>query len=396
MRERRERTQLIHGTLRLIAGRLGCMLCQAGLFACGALAGCNRAESPLESSPPPPVPVQVAQSERTDIPVQIQAVGWVEATASVTVRPQVDGRLSAVRFQEGQFVKAGDVLFEIDARPFEAEVRLSEANLARDRALAEDAAREAARLQTLFNRGESASRESEAAEAVAAAKAAQVRADEAEVATAKLRLEYCTIRAPLTGRTGRFEVTPGNIVKENETALVTLEPIDPINIVFSVPERYGERIRKSLDGQPVAVEARPPEDTDQVVSGKVTFVDSQVDASTGMIRLKATFTNATHALWPGQYMQVQLTLDTLRDVVVVPTVAVQVGQSGSFLFVVRPDNTVEMRSIETGLVQDARSVVTTGLEAGETVVTDGHLRLKPGASVEKKTELPAGAVREGT
>jgi multidrug efflux system membrane fusion protein len=327
------------------------------------------------------VPVTVATSTRADVPVQVQAIGWVEAYASVTIRPQVEGQLTEIHFTEGQDVKTGDLLLSIDTRPFVAALRLAEANLRKDQALAEDAQREAKRVAELFANNVAADRERDAAQAAADAADAQVLADQAAIESANLRLEYCTIRSPIDGRTGARLVDRGNIAKANETALVTVNQISPIYVTFSVAERHLPSIKKYMATGPLTVEARYADDSAPTPTGRLTFVDNQADTLTGMVRLKATFSNEDHNLWPGRFVNVTLTLATQSGVLVVPSQAIQIGQKGQFVFVVRPDRTVEMRPIAVGSTVGERTVVTEGLEAGEVVVTDGQLRLTPGAKV---------------
>ena len=363
------------------AGRIAA----AGLALCGLAvsAACNGrgASGSPAPAPAPDVPVTVGTVKRADVPIQVQAIGWVEAYASVTIRPQVEGQVTGIHFTEGQEVKAGDLLFTIDTRPFVAVLRLAEANLRKDQALAQDAEREAKRVAGLFASNVAADRERDAAQAAADAATAQVLADEATIESAKLRLDYCTIRSPINGLTGASLVDPGNIVKANETALVTVNQITPIYVTFSVAERHLPEIRKHLPSEALSVEARYADDSQPTATGRLTFVDNQADQLTGMVRLKATFSNEDHVLWPGRFANVILTLATQTDVLVVPAQAIQIGQKGQFVFVVRPDRTVEMRSVAVGITVGERAVVTEGLEVGDMVVTDGHLRLTPGAKV---------------
>ncbi len=338
------------------------------------------------------LPVRVATVQTQPAPIAIRAIGTIEPLATVTIRSQVAGRLTKVDFADGQEVKKGDVLFEIDPRPSQAALQLAKANLTRDQALAADAERDARRLENLYEKGTANSEERDTARANADAKTAQVHADEAMVEQAQLDLEYCTIHAPLTGRLGARLVDPGDIIKVNDTALVVLNQISPIYVSFSVPERYLEDIHGYAAAGPLVVEARFPHGDDTVERGALTFIDNQVDRTTGMIKLRGTFANEDRRMWPGQYVDASLILTTRPDAIVAPTKAVQAGPEGQFVFVVKPDQTVEMREVHVGEALDGLSVIDSGLKAGEQVVTDGQLRLTPGARVKiLADEAPSAA-----
>ena len=330
------------------------------------------------------MPVVVATASREDVPIQVQAIGWAEAYATVTIRPQVEGQLTEIHFTEGQQVKIGDLLFTIDPRPFVAALRLSEANLLKDQALAQDAEREANRVTDLFTKNMAADRERDQARANSDAVQAQVQADQAAVENAKLRLEYCTIRSPIGGRAGARLVDVGNIVEANKTALVTVNQISPIFVTFSVAERHLSLLKQQMQAAPLTVETRFADEPSDPIIGRLAFVDNQVDMLTGMVRLKAVFPNEDHRLWPGRFVNVALTISKKQDAVVVPTSAVQTGQRGTFVFVVRGDSTVEMRPVSVGANVHERTVLSEGVQAGEVVVTDGQLRLTPGAKVRSK------------
>ncbi len=353
-------------------------------------AGCSRpsAGGVPTTRPAAAVPVLIEKATRNDVPIQLQAIGRVEPFSTVTVRPQVSGQISKVHFIEGMEVKAGDLLFSIDPRPFEAALRRAEAELARDTAMARDAQEEAKRQAELFEKLVATEREHNQAQANADAMQATVRADMAAVEAAKLRLGYCSIVSPITGRTGRRIVDSGNIVQENETALVVINQIAPIHVAFSVPEQHLSDIKARMTATaklPVFVSipalSEPPEE------GALAFLDNQVDADTGTVRLKARFENDRRRLWPGQFVQVALTLGTHEASTVVPVQAVQTGQKGEFVYVVRDDRTVEMREVMTGDAYDGHIIIRKGVEPGETVVTDGQLRLAPGSLIEVKQGL---------
>lgn len=338
-----------------------------------------------------PVPVLVATVVQADVPVRVRTIGWVEGYATVTVKARVDGQLTGIHFAKGQDVKVGDLLFTIDPRPFEAAVRLAEANLARDKALAADAEKDARWKEDLYKQGTAAQREADQSRANAESLKATVQADQASLDTAKLNLQYCTIRSPLNGRAGDHLVDVGNMVKANETSLVVIDQIEPIYVAFSVPEMHLAAIKTHMAREQLRVEAVIPGDEERVERGVLTFLDNKVDVATGTIRLKATFENTNHRLWPGQYVNVTLVLVMERNVLVVPTEAVQIGQKGQFVFVLKPDQTVEYRDVTVGRTVDNRTVIPQGLKAGETVVTDGQLRLVPGAKAVPKERLAAGS-----
>ena len=312
------------------------------------------------------LPVSVARAELKDVPVQLRAVGRVESIASVVLKPQVEGPIVEIRFTEGDEVQAGDVLLRIDDRPFQAELRAAEANLDADTAMARDALTTLEQLQRVEDL--MSEREVQRAQANSDAAAAKVVGDQAEVDLARLRLEWCSIRALVAGRTGVLAVRVGSVVKENETELLTIRQLAPIRVGFSVPEQQLGEIRSQQAGAPLAVEAQaagsPP------VTGGLTFIDNAVDTTTGTVRLKATFENADRALWPGQFVEVQLTLSVEAGAVVVPSQAVQPGQAGTFVFVLTEKGTVEQRPVRVGRAS-----------GGETVVTEGQLRLSPGSRV---------------
>jgi multidrug efflux system membrane fusion protein len=351
------------------------------------LGGCSKSDggsSVARGRADAAVPVDVATAMKEDVPVQIRAIARVEAFSTVSVKPQVAGQLTAVHFKEGQDVKTGDLLFSLDARPFQAALDQAEANLARDTAQAKYAAEDFARETDLLRQKVATQIEYEQSQANAAAAAATVQADQAAVEQARIDLEYCSIRSPIDGRTGAVLINPGNVVKANEAAVVVINQIRPIHVTFSVPEQNLAKIKKYQAEGPLAVEALIPQDDGPPEHGELSFIDNQVDSLTGMITLKATFQNESGRLWPGQFVNALLALHTLPGAVVVPTAAVQTSQSGQFVFVVKQDQTVDLRPIVAGLSLDHRTVIQQGVEAGETVVTDGQLRLVPGAKINIK------------
>jgi len=328
------------------------------------------------------VPVKVATATHADVPLQLSAIGRVEPYQTVTIKPQVAGQISRVDFTEGQEVQAGTLLISIDPRSYEAALRQAEANLARDTALTHDAEVEAKWQADLVKQNAAAAREYEKAQAAADALRATVRADEAAVQKARLDVEYCSIRAPFAGRTGSRLADLGSVVKINETPLVTINQIAPVYVTFSLPEQHVPAIRKYQAAGTLVVEAAiSGAEKGAPERGTLTFLDNQVDATTGMIELKGTFGNEQQHLWPRQFVNVVLTLTTEAGAVVVPSEAVQTGQSGQYVFVVGQDRKVTMRPVAVARAWGEQSVIRRGVEAGEVVVTEGQLRLVAGAEV---------------
>jgi multidrug efflux system membrane fusion protein len=356
------------------------------------LGGCKPA-APKAASAPPPVPVQTAVAVQTDVPRIIQAVGAMQALRTVAVKSQVDGMIAEIHFKEGDEVKAGALLVTLDRRPFENSLRIAQADLANARAEASKAVADVERYQAL-DRQEAISKEQFAQlNTKAETTRALVQAKEAAVANAKLLLGYTEIRAPIAGITGQLALHEGALVKANDVAqsIITLNQLTPIAATFSVPETTLASIRAALagGGATVAVSDRTTGLTR--TDGKLTFVDNAVDATTGTITLKATFENADHKLWPGQFVQVDLNVGLDRNVLVVPAAAVQTSQNGSIVFVVKSDSSIELRPVKVVRAAGDQLLLSDGLRAGETVVTDGHLRIVPGSKVEAKTLAAAAA-----
>jgi len=357
------------------------------------IAGCSRETRSSQAVTAIAVPVRVATVTQKTVPIEIEAIGNAEPYSTVYVKSQVTGVLEKIHFIEGQDVKVGDSLFTIDRRPFEAALRQAEATLARETAQARNARAEAERFAKLFQEGVISKQQHDQALTDAEALEAAVRADLAAVERAQLELDYCSIRSPIDGRTGSLMVHSGNVVKANDLTLVAINRVTPIYVSFSIPEQYLAQVKKHIAVRRLHVEALPAGNEPQPAHGQLTFVDNTVDAATGTIRLKATFPNQDRRLWPGQFVRVKLRLAEEPGVLVVPSEAVQTGQEGQYVFVVRPDLTAESRPVVVSRAHNGESVITKGLQAGETVVTDGHLRLAPGAKVEVKAGLEPTAGR---
>jgi len=355
-------------------------------------------------------PVTVTTVGRNDVPIDIQVIGSVEAYSTISVRAQVGGQLTRVYFQEGNYVRTGDPLFTIDPRPLQSQLQQAEANLARSTAqlslaqanLAKDMAQEqyaqaqAARYLKLQQEGIISKEQQDQfrtnadalAQGVTADKAsiesarAEIAATRAAVENAKLQLSYTTIPSPIDGRTGNLMIKQGNLVSANSMDLTTITQVQPIYVTFSVPEAQLAAIKRYMARAKLAVAAIPQDGESRPETGVLSFVDNTVDPSTGTIKLKATFPNQERRLWPGQFIRVALRLTTQANALVVPNQAVQTGQDGPFVFVVKPDRTVENRPVVLGARVDQQLVIEKGLEAGETVVTEGQLRLAPGSRVQ--------------
>jgi len=376
------------------------MLKVCGVLSCLALlAGCVK-ESPSGAAAGKapgqgaPVPVLVAPVVQRNVPVELRTFGNVEANLTVTVRAQITGTLTEIYFKEGQNVKKGDKLFSIDPRPFEAALRQAEANLARDKANHENALKEAQRQKELKDKGIISQGDYDAAQAAADALGATLSADEAAIDRAKVDLSYCSIYSPIDGRVGAWLVDAGNLVSANSSALVTINQVRPIQASFSLVEEALGDIQKESATRKLAVLARIPGREEEPEKGELTFIDNTVDRTTGKFLCKATFPNPEERLWPGLFVNIVVVLREQPGAIIVPSRAIQPGQKGQYVFIVKPDQTVEDRVIAIDRPVNSETVVSKGLSAGEQVVTDGQLRLVPGAKVVVKTGLdvtgPAG------
>jgi multidrug efflux system membrane fusion protein len=353
---------------------------------CGLAAvavSCGRAE--VKATASLLVPVTTAITKQGDFPIELRAIGSVESLWTVAVRPQVEGAIAAIHFREGQDVKAGQLLFTIDRRPYEAALAVAEATLAKHRVEAKNAESEQKRASDLLAQGVMSIDAHDRVVAGAQSLVAGLKADEAAVQTAKLRLDYCSIHSPLNGRSGSIVGKVGNLVRAmDDAALVVIHQQDPIGVRFTVPEAKLAEIRTAGT---LKVEARRRGEKADAAYGTLAFVDHEIDRTTGNVKLKARFTNAALKLWPGQFVDVLMVLNVRHGALTVPSPAVQDGQSGPFVFVVKADKTAEIRPVTIGPARDGETLIEKGLEPGETVVVDGQVRLTAGAKVEAR---PAG------
>jgi len=334
-----------------------------------------------------PVPVLMAKADVRDVPLTLEVAGRTEAFESVTVKARVDGQVQAVPFAEGQHVRRGDVLVRLDPADFQAKLRQAEANLARDQAQLAKARTDVGRYVALQSKGFVSEEKVGEMRTAAAAAEAVVNADQAAVDLARLQLEYATVRAPIDGVIGARLVFPGSAVKVNDTGLAVVNRVRPLYVTFAMPEKYLPRLRATIASSRAALKTAIslPGDKSTSFAGEVRFVDNTIDAATGTIVLKALLPNQGEALKPGQFVNVSMVLETVAQAITVPAEAVQQGPEGPFLFVVQADSSVQIRKVQLSATQSGLAIVAEGLQAGETVVTDGQLRLTPGAKVK-----PAG------
>jgi multidrug efflux system membrane fusion protein len=354
-------------------------------------AGC--AQKTEKPRPRPPALVEAAAAGLRNVPVLLKAIGTMEASESVTVRTQISGELIRVAFREGQEVQKGALLFQLDPRTYQAAIRKAEATLARDRVILSNARKDYDRYSQLVKDGIVTQEQAEGYRTKAESAAADVASDQAMLDSAREQLAFCTITSPISGRLGVLAVDRGNVVKANDTVLVTINKLTPINAAFTIPEKELPELKRHMAAGKVMVEAEVAGGTSREI-GVVSFFDNTVDPTTGTIRLKATFTNAKKQLWPGQFVNLSITLAMKNGAVVVPSQAIQTGQKGQFVFVVKPDATAELRPVATGSVVQGMTVIEKGVQPGEQVVIDGQMRVVPGGKVEIRQPEKPGAAKE--
>lgn len=371
------KTQIYKAAVTVIMSAVICMIAVS----------CSKKNDPDRSGFGPAVPVTVAAVEQKNLPVELtNLVGTVDAYASVLIKSQVTGVLEDFHFVEGQFVKKGDLLVSIDPRPSEAALKLAQANLQRDEAQLKNAQKEFDRQSDLLKKGFAAQSDYDNSLAAVETLRASLDADKAAVDNASLQLGYCSISSPINGLVGKLQIDKGNLIKLNDVNIVTVNQISPIYVDFSVPQDSLPQVQKyySSDNK-LAVKAIRRTDNQEIATGHLNFIDNAVDTSTGTIRLRAIFDNNDRQLWPGQFVFITLILTDEPNAVCVPSQAVQVSQKGMFVYVVKPDKTVEAKNVSVIRTINDLSVVD-GLQSGEIVVKDGQLRLVPGAKVEIKDQ----------
>jgi membrane fusion protein, multidrug efflux system len=356
---------------------------------CLFLSGCSKkVEKPKGR---PPALVSVASASQQNVPVLIKAIGTMEASESVVVRTQISGELTKVAFREGEDVQKGALLFQLDPRTYQAAIRKAEASLARDKVVMANARKDYERYSQLVKDGIVTQEQAEGYRTKAESAAADVAADVAAVDSAREQLAYCTITSPISGRLGVLAANRGNVVKANDTVLVTINKLIPIHASFTISEKELPEVKRMMAGGRIPVEVDVPGTNGTREKGVVSFFDNTVDPTTGTIRLKALFDNAKKQLWPGQFVNLSIILGMRNNAVVVPSQAIQTGQNGQFVFVVKPDATAEVRQVVSGPIFQEMTVIEKGLQPGEQVVIDGQMRVVPGGAVEIKQPEKPGA-----
>jgi membrane fusion protein, multidrug efflux system len=370
----------------VLGGALAAAACSGGEAAPSTPAGGGRGGAQNAA-----VPITTAPVIQKSVPLTIEGIGTVIAASTVAVHAQITGELTSVNFVEGDEVQQGQVIVTLDKRPLEAALNQAQATLDRDLAGAVNARAQAVRYQDLLKRGIATHEQMDQIVANAAALDATVGADRAAVDSAKVQVDYATIRAPLTGKTGLLQVHPGNLVRAGDAgAIVTINKITPVYVSFAIPEALLPELKRYMAKGHLSVRAQAPND-DASSTGTINFIDNAVDVTTGMIKIKGTFPNTDRRLWPGQYVNASVTLSAEGSAIVVPSTAVQTGQQGTYVFVLKPDQTVDLRAVAVERTSGEESVIKSGLKPGETVVTDGQLRLVPGSHVTIKNTAAAKA-----
>jgi multidrug efflux system membrane fusion protein len=337
------------------------------------------------------VPVTAGTVAEADVPVILEAIGTVQPTSMVTIKSRVDGQIVASDFKEGQNVKTGTVLFQIDPRPFEAALAQAEAAKQKDEAQLSTAQADLARASQLVSHGYQSQQTYDQARAQVAQLQAAIKGDDAQIQTARLNLSYATIKAPIDGRLGARLVDAGNMVRASEGApLVTIAQVRPIDVAFTVPQENQHKVREKQERAPLVVQAIGEDGKTLLSTGKLTLIDNQIDQATGTLKLKATFANADERLWPGLFVNVRLVLNMRRGVPTVPAQTVQDGPNGAYAYIITEDSTVERRPVEVAAVQDGIAVIGKGLQPGEKIVVEGQYRLTNGSRV-RVAEAKSGA-----
>jgi multidrug efflux system membrane fusion protein len=371
---------LILLTLVVGAGAAAYFGLARGLFSAGA--------PPAPRAAAPAIPVVASKVARSDIPIELSGLGTVQALNSVLVRSRVDGQIVKINFSEGKDVRAGDVLVEIDPAPFEAALAQAQANKLKDEALLDNARLDLDRATRLAKTGATSGQQFDTAKASVAQLEASVKADQAAIDSAQVQVNYSHIRSPIDGRAGTRLVDAGNIVRAADaTGVVSINQVHPIFVTFALPSDSLLRIRAGLKKGDVEVSAHDPSGRELAV-GKLAVIDNQINAATGTINYKAEFDNAEELLWPGQFVNVRIRLDVLRDVIAVPVTAVQYGADGPYAFIVGADRKIQKRAIKTGLINKVSAVINEGLQPGDIVVTDGQYRVEAGSLVEVLANAP--------
>jgi len=357
--------------------------------------------APVQAAgPPPPVPVTLAKVASQPVPIWLTGLGAVQAYNTVTIRARVDGQLVRVAYREGQDVQRGDLLAEIDPHPFEAQLAQAQAKFAQDSATLRDAQANQARYAQLAGKGDASRQQLETQEATVQGGAALVQADQAAIAYAGVQLNYTRITAPISGRTGIRLVDQGNIVHAADPGgLVVITQLQPISALFTLPQDALGKVQEAMaaSGKPLQVQAFGRDPGKPLATGQLDLVNNQVNPQTGTVDLKASFPNADHALWPGQFITARLIVSVRQDGITAPAAAVQRGQDGTFVFTVGPDGKAAVQPVDVALTRDGMALFDRGVKPGDTVITAGQFKVKPGSAVKeaKADEIKSGQVKSG-
>jgi membrane fusion protein, multidrug efflux system len=371
--------------------RLGFMVALSVL--CASFSGCTGAESrqqKAQAAGPHAVPVAVAKVDRQDVPVYLTGLGSVTAFYTANIKSRVDGQIMRVNFQEGQVVKEGDLLIVIDPRPYQVQLEQMQAQLFKDRASLRDAQLNLQRYTALIPSGSIAQQQVDTQKSLVDQLDGQVRTDQAQIDNAKLQIIYSNITSPFAGRVGLRQVDPGNIVHAADTnPMLILTQLQPIAVIFTLPEDELPTVAQHMKNSTLLVEAYSRDNQTKLATGKLTTIDNQIDPTTGTAKLKAVFDNKDNQLWPNQFVNANLLLETRKNSTVLPTAAILRGPQGTFVYSVKPDRTVEARTVTVALTEGNTTVVTSGLNPGDTVVTDGQDKLQTGSTIEQRGSGPS-------
>lgn len=346
-------------------------------------AGCTKPADGAGGKPPemPPAPVRTVGAESADVPVYLDEIGRTVAREMVTIQPQLSGRITQLHFTDGADLKAGDLLFTIDPRPFKASLEAAEATHAQSKATLELARLDFARSEKLLAEAAISQQDFDTSKSAVAVAEARLKQDEAAIETAKLNLDYCSIRSPIEGRTGQRLVDVGNIVEANQTSLLVIQRLDPIYADFTVTEKNLGAVQRQMAKGALKVEVRVTAESGPPLVGELTFLDNAVHRESGTVKLRATVANPERRLWPGRFVKVRLILDTIKDAVLVPSAAPQVSAQGTYVFVVSKESKAEMRPVKLGQRQGDKIVVLEGVQPGDQIITDLRPYVFPGAKV---------------
>src|ERR1700728_23816 len=384
---------------RQFAGRfrLGLIVPVSLFVVCASFSGCTSADSKqqkAQAAGPRAASVAVAKVQQQDLPVYLVGLGSVTAFYTANIKSRVDGQIMRVNFQEGQVVKEGDLLIVIDPRPFQVQLEQMQAQLFKDQATLRDARLNLQRFTTLIPSGSIAQQQVDTQQSLVDQLDGQVRTDQAQIDNAKLQLVYCNITAPFTGRVGLRQVDPGNIVHAADTnPMLILTQLQPIAVIFTLPEDQLPTVAQHMKNSTLLVEAYSRDNQIKLATGKLQTIDNQIDQTTGTAKLKAVFDNKDNQLWPNQFVNANLLLETRKKSTVLPTAAILRGPQGTFVYLVKPDKTVEARTVTIALTQGNTTAVASGLKPGDTVVTDGQDKLQTGSKIEARSSAPGNNAR---